>query len=81
MSMTILDQIKKMILPRVSAKEKSLYQRLNIVFGFFFLIPTFGLLYFLITYDLLNDQSVCSPFLCGVSDLLSGRICDPAGII
>jgi class 3 adenylate cyclase/GAF domain-containing protein len=58
MSMTIFDQIKKMTLPRVSAREKSLYQRLNIVFGFFFLIPTFGLLYFLITYDLLNDRYV-----------------------
>ena len=58
MSMKIFDQIKKMILPRLSAKEQSLYQRLNIVFGFFFLIPSFGLIYFLKTYDLLTDRYV-----------------------
>lgn len=52
------NRLKKTIVPRLSSREKSLYQRLNIIFGFFFLIPTFGLIYFLITYDLLTDQYV-----------------------
>ncbi len=55
---TFFNRAKKIIVPRLSAREKSLYQRLNIIFGFFFLIPTFGLIYFLKTYDLLTDQYV-----------------------
>ncbi|SMC94280.1 Adenylate cyclase, class 3 [Desulfocicer vacuolatum DSM 3385] len=50
--------ICRRILPRVTGQEQSLYQRLNVIFGFFFLIPTFGLLYFLITYDLLSDKYI-----------------------
>ncbi len=74
MSMIIYDQIKKMIVPRLSAKEQSLYQRLTIVFGFFFLIPTFGLLYFLITYDLLTDQHVPVFFLAFLFCSLAGFV-------
>lgn len=68
------DQIKNMIAPRFSAKEKSLSDRLNIVFGFFFLVPTFGLLYFLFTYDLLTDEYV--PFF-----FVAFLICSLAGFV
>ncbi len=68
------DQIKNLIAPRFSAKEKSLYQRLNIVFGFFFLVPTFGLLNFLYTYDLLTDPNVPFFFLCFLICSLAGFV-------
>jgi len=51
-------KIGQAVFPRLASNEQSLYQKLNIIFGFFFLIPTFGLLYFLITYDLLSDQYI-----------------------
>ena len=67
-------RIKKTIIPRVSPGEKSLYQRLNIIFGFFFLIPTFGLLYFLVTYELLTDRYVPAFFVAFLTCSLAGFI-------
>ena len=61
-----------------SPKEQSLYQRLNIIFGFFFLVPTFGLLYFLITYDLLEDKYIPHFFagflICSLSGFITLRV-------
>ncbi|MCF8091026.1 MAG: GAF domain-containing protein [Desulfotignum sp.] len=71
---TLLTQLKKIIYPRLPAREHSLYQRLNIIFGFFFLIPTFGLLYFLITYDLLNDKYIPIFFVAFLGCSLAGFI-------
>ena len=51
-------KIGEIILPKLAPHEQSLYQRLNVIFGFFFLVPTFGLLYFLITYRLLSDKYI-----------------------
>ena len=68
----------KGILPKFTSQDQSLYQRLNIIFGFFFLIPTFGLLYFLITYDLLSDQYVPHFFvlflICSLAGFITLRV-------
>jgi class 3 adenylate cyclase/GAF domain-containing protein len=71
---TWLTRLKKIIFPRLSAREQSLYQRLNIIFAFFFLVPTFGLIYFLITYDLLSDQYIPIFFVAFLSCSLAGFI-------
>ncbi|MBT8342656.1 MAG: GAF domain-containing protein [Desulfatitalea sp.] len=39
-------------------KNRSLYGKLNLVFFFFFFVPTAGLVYFGITYDLLGDRNL-----------------------
>jgi class 3 adenylate cyclase/GAF domain-containing protein len=71
---TWLTRLKKIIFPRLSTREQSLYQRLNIIFAFFFLVPTFGLIYFLITYDLLSDQYIPIFFVAFLSCSLAGFI-------
>jgi class 3 adenylate cyclase/putative methionine-R-sulfoxide reductase with GAF domain len=72
--MTFFSRIKKIIIPRLSPREKSLYQRLTFIFGLFFLIPTFGLLYFLFTYDLLTDQYVPYFFVIFLTCSLAGFV-------
>ena len=42
-------------LEELSLENKNLYYKLNIIFGLFFLIPIFGFLYFVVTYDLLEN--------------------------
>lgn len=68
----------KAIIPSLSNHDQSLYQKLNIIFGFFFLIPTYGLLYFLITYDLLSDQYVPHFFalflICSLAGFITLRV-------
>jgi class 3 adenylate cyclase/GAF domain-containing protein len=71
---TFFSRVKKLIAPRLSAREKSLYQRLNVIFGFFFLVPTFGLLYFLFTHDLLTDQYIPYFFVAFLSCSLAGFV-------
>ena len=71
---TILNRLKKFIFSRQPGREQSLYNRLNLIFAFFFLVPTFGLLYFLITYDLLMDQYIPFFFLAFLSCSLAGFI-------
>ncbi len=39
----------------LSLEKKDLYYKLNIIFGLFFLIPVFGFLYFVVTYNLLEN--------------------------
>lgn len=39
----------------LSLENKDLYYKLNIIFGLFFLIPIFGFLYFVVTYNLLEN--------------------------
>ena len=71
-------RIGQVIFPKLAPNEQSLYQKLNIIFGFFFLVPTFGLLYFLITYDLLSDQYIPHFFglflLCSLSGFVTLRM-------
>ncbi len=72
-------KIKNIVFPRLTSRQdQSLYQKLNIIFGFFFLIPTFGLLYFLLTYNLLSDQYVPHFFalflLCSLAGLVTLRM-------
>jgi hypothetical protein len=51
-------KFRQIVLPKLTSSDQPLYHKLNIIFGFFFLIPTFGLLYFLFTYDMLSDKYV-----------------------
>jgi class 3 adenylate cyclase/GAF domain-containing protein len=71
---TFIKKIKKIAFPKLPVREHSLYQRLNIIFGFFFLIPTFGLIYFLITYDLLDDQYIPIFFVAFLGCSLAGFV-------
>jgi class 3 adenylate cyclase/GAF domain-containing protein len=71
---TLLTRIKKIISFGLSAREKSLYQRMNIVFALFFLVPTFGLLYFMVTYELLSDPFIPFFFLAFLSCSLAGFV-------
>jgi len=68
----------RVIIPKFTSQDQSLYQTLNVIFGFFFLIPTFGLLYFLITYDLLSDQYVPHFFvlflICSLAGFITLRV-------
>lgn len=52
------EKIKQVIFPALATKDQSLYQKINIIFGFFFLIPTFGLLYFIIEYNLFSEKYI-----------------------
>ncbi|HET57635.1 MAG TPA: hypothetical protein ENN35_04240, partial [Deltaproteobacteria bacterium] len=38
--------------------EKNLSYKLNVIFGLFFLVPVFGLLYFAVKYDILSDEAL-----------------------
>ena len=66
------------ISPRLTSSDQSLYQKLNIIFGFFFLIPSFGLLYFLITYNLLSAKYVPHFFvlflICSLAGFITLRV-------
>ena len=37
-------------------KRRSLYYKLNLIFGLFFLFPILGFIFFSIKYDMLNDE-------------------------
>jgi len=41
---------------KFSIKQKDLYYKLTIAFGFFFIVPVGGFLYFAFKYDIVNDQ-------------------------
>ncbi len=73
-----LKKVGQIILPRLAPNDQSLYQKLNIIFGFFFLVPTFGLLYFLITYNLLSDKYIPHFFglflLCSLGGFITLRM-------
>lgn len=47
----------------LSLENKDLYYKLNITFGLFFLIPLFGFLYFLVTYNLLENVYILLFFI------------------
>ncbi len=38
--------------------EKNLSYKLNVIFGLFFLVPVFGLLYFAVKYEILSDEAL-----------------------
>ena len=46
-----------------SLENKTLYYKLTIVFGLFFLMPVFGFLYFIITYDLRDNVYILLFFI------------------
>ncbi len=47
----------------MSLENKNLYYKLKTVFGLFFLLPVFGFLYFLVTYNLLENVYVLLFFI------------------
>ena len=42
----------------MSVSDKSLYYKLNIIFGLFFLLPVFSFFYFALKYEILSDRYV-----------------------
>ncbi len=48
----------KGLLSGLSIEGKSLYYRLSIIFGLFFLVPVFGFGFFAVKYDILGDESI-----------------------
>ena len=44
------------ILSRLTMKNQTLYYKLKIIFGLFFIFPILGFLYFGIKYEILNDE-------------------------
>jgi class 3 adenylate cyclase/GAF domain-containing protein len=48
---------------RASLRDKTLYFKLNLIFGSFFLIPIFGFLYFAVQYEVLSGRHVPLFFL------------------
>jgi len=67
-------KVWRAIYPSLTPHDQSLYQKLNIIFGFFFLIPSFGLLYFVITYHLLSAKYVPHFFILFLLGSLAGFV-------
>ena len=48
----------KRLLSGLSIESKSLYYKLSLIFGLFFLVPVFGFGFFAIKYEILGDESI-----------------------